>query len=77
MAAKVKKEKSSGSAKFAEGGHSNHMFGEQAAGEQKPGVTETAAKGGAPGAEFARGGSGKMFGYAGSQPAQAGITSAR
>lgn len=61
---------------FAKGGNTP-MFGEQAAGEQKPGVTEHDVGGGAPGAEFASGGKGKMFGYNPSQPARAGITSAR
>jgi hypothetical protein len=64
-------------AKFAEGGHSNHMFGPQSAGSQKPGETEHDVNGGAPGAKFAEGGKGKMFGYAPSMPQQAGITSAR
>jgi hypothetical protein len=75
MAAKVTKETTK-SAKFAEGGKT-HMFGEQAAGEQKPGVTEHDAEGGAPGDKFACGGKGKMFGYSPSAPARAGITSAR
>jgi hypothetical protein len=61
---------------FAQGGDT-HMFGEQAAGEQKPATTAHDVKGGAPGAEFAKGGSTKMFGYEGSKPAQSGITSAR
>ncbi len=62
---------------FAEGGHSNHMFGEQAAGDQKPGETSHDISGGAPGDKFAKGGSTKMFGYQGSVPARDGITSAR
>lgn len=62
-------------AKFAEGSHSNHMFGEQAAGEQKPGETSHEVAGGAPGAKFASGGSTKMFGYRPSIPATAGMTS--
>lgn len=63
---------------FAEGGHSNHMFGEQNADEQKPAGTahDTSPETG-PGDKFAVGGSTKMFGYAGSQPARSGITSAR
>jgi hypothetical protein len=61
---------------FAKGGNTP-MFGEQAAGSQKPGETSHDVGGGAPGAKFADGGKGKMFGYAGSQPARAGITSAR
>jgi hypothetical protein len=75
MAAKFTKETTK-SAKFAEGGNS-HMFGKQAAGPQTPGVTDTEAKGGAPGAKFAAGGSRKMYGYSPSLPARAGITGAR
>jgi hypothetical protein len=73
--AKTKVE-SAKNATFAEGGNT-HMFGPQAAGEQKPAETSHDVKGGAPGAKFAAGGSSKMFGYAGSQTARAGITSAR
>lgn len=72
MAAKVTKETTK-NAEFAKGG-TTHMFGQQHAGEQKPG--ETATDSGSDG-KFASGGSGKMFGYAGSQPARAGITGAR
>ena len=61
---------------FAKGGNTP-MFGKQAAGEQRPGVTEHDAEGGAPGDKYACGGKTKMFGYSGSQPAQAGKTSAR
>jgi hypothetical protein len=61
---------------FAKGGHSNHMFGEQAAGEQTPAETGK-TQDSAPGEKFAKGGSGKMFGYQGSLPARSGITSAR
>lgn len=61
---------------FAEGGDTK-MFGEQAAGEQKPGGTAHNAEGGAPGAKFAEGGKTKMFGYQGALPARDGITSAR
>jgi hypothetical protein len=70
-------------AKFAEGGNTP-MFGHgdrtttapsDAAGSQKPGVTEHDSAGN--GGKFAKGGSGKMFGYAASEPAKAGITSAR
>jgi hypothetical protein len=75
MAAKFTKETTK-SAKFAEGGN-GHMFGKQAAGVQKPGVTETDPKGGAPGAKFAVGGSGKMYGYSPSLSQRSGITSAR
>lgn len=77
LGTKVKKEKSEHNQDFAVGGHSNHMFGEQAAGSQKPGTTAHDAKGGAPGADFAKGGSGKMFGFEGSKDATAGMTSAR
>lgn len=72
MAAKVTKETVKNT-EFAKGG-STHMFGQQHAGEQKPG--ETATDAGSDG-KFASGGSGKMFGYTGSQPARSGITSAR
>ena len=61
---------------FAKGGKTK-MFGEQAAGEQKPGETEHDVSGGAPGDKFAKGGSTKMFGYTGSLPAESGKTSAR
>lgn len=70
-------------AEFAKGGNTP-MFGHgdrtttapsDAAGSQKPGVTEHDPKG--EGGKFAAGGSGKMFGYQGAVPAQAGITSAR
>lgn len=60
---------------FAEGGDTP-MFGEQAAGPDKPGNTGTdQAK--APGAKYAEGGKGKMFGFHGAEPAKSGITSAR
>lgn len=71
------------SADFAKGGDTP-MFGHgdrtttapsDAAGEQKPGVTEHDPEG--SGGKFAAGGSNKMFGYAGAQPARGGITSAR
>lgn len=71
------------SADFAKGGKT-HMFGtgdhtttasSDAAGSQAPGVTEHDPKG--DGGKFAKGGSGKMFGYAGAESAQAGKTSAR
>jgi hypothetical protein len=74
MAAFLKKNEKS--ADFAEGGDTP-MFGEQAAGSQKPGETQHDVSGGAPGSKFAAGGSHKMFGYAGSETAQAGKTSAR
>lgn len=71
------------SADFAKGGNTP-MFGHgdrtttapsDAAGPQTSGVTEHDPKG--EGGKFASGGSGKMFGYSGSLPARAGITSAR
>lgn len=61
---------------FAKGGHSNHMFGEQAAGEQTPAETGK-TQDSAPGDKFASGGKSKMFGYQGSVAARSGITSAR
>lgn len=71
------KKETAKNADFAEGGHSNHMFGEQAAGPQDEAVTSHEVGGGAPGAKFAAGGKGKMFGFQGSVDAKAGITSAR
>ncbi len=61
---------------FAKGGNTP-MFGQQAAGAQKPAETAHDVAGGAPGAKFAAGGSNKMFGYNPSVSAKAGITSAR
>lgn len=70
-------------AAFAKGGDTP-MFGKgdrtvtapsDAAGSQASGVTEHDPEG--SGGKFAKGGSGKMFGYAGSESAKAGITSAR
>jgi hypothetical protein len=61
---------------FAKGGDTP-MFGEQDSNAQKPGGTAHDTKGTAPGPKFADGGTTKMFGYAASQPATAGITSAR
>jgi len=75
--------KTSHNAAFAKGGNTP-MFGKgdrtttapsDAAGEQEAGCTAHDTNG--SGGKFAQGGSGKMFGYAGSQPAQAGKTSAR
>ena len=67
---------------FAKGGNTP-MFGhgpkgpsKLAAGEQAPGGTAHDNSGGA-GDKYACGGSTKMFGFTGSQPAQAGKTSAR
>lgn len=62
-------------ADFAKGGKT-HMFGKQEAGDMPEGTTDKGDDRG-PGEKFASGGSGKMFGYAGSEPAKAGITSAR
>ena len=61
---------------FAKGG-TTPMFGEQAAGDQKAATTAHDVGGGAPGAKFAEGGKGKMFGFSGALPARDGITSAR
>ncbi len=69
-----RKEKSH-NVEFAKGGNTK-MFGEQAAGSQKPGETSHDVGGGTPGAKFAAGGKGKMFGFKGSEPAKSGITSA-
>lgn len=60
---------------FAEGGDT-HMFGQQAAGPDKPGNTGK-DQSGAPGAKFASGGKGKMFGFNPAVPATAGQTGAR
>lgn len=74
MAAKFKKETSTNQT-FAKGG-TTPMFSEQQAESQTPGHTGDRGATG-KGAEFAKGGGGKMFGYAGSAPARSGITSAR
>lgn len=64
---------------FAKGGKT-HMFGEQEAGE-RTGADKSPSTGkpdsSGPGEKFAEGGKGKMFGFSGALPAQAGITSAR
>ena len=82
---KVAKVEKQHDVEFAKGGDTP-MFGEQAAGPQKGadgtgssthGGTAHDVTGGAPGPTFAKGGSGKMFGYAPSEVAKAGITSAR
>lgn len=71
-------------ADFAKGGNTP-MFGKgdrtvtapmEQAGHQEAGGTAHDNSGG-EGDKFAKGGSGKMFGYAGAAPARAGITSAR
>lgn len=81
MAAFMKKTEKS--ADFAKGGNTP-MFGQgdrtvtassDAAGSQDAGTTAHDTDG--SGGKFAKGGSGKMFGYAGAEPAKAGITSAR
>lgn len=66
-------------ASFAEGGDA-HMFGEQEAGsrtgdDKSPSTGKPDSSG--PGQKFAEGGKGKMFGFAGSLPATAGISAAR
>lgn len=70
-------------ADFAKGGDTP-MFGKgdhtvtapsDAAGTAKPGETYKDPEN--SGSKFAAGGSGKMFGYQGSEPAKGGITSAR
>ena len=64
---------------FAKGGKT-HMFGEQQAGSRKAGDKSPSTgkpDDAGPGEKFAKGGSTKMFGFAGSQPAEAGKTSAR
>ena len=74
MAAKTKQE-SEHNVTFAEGGDT-HMFGEQAAGPDKPGNTGKDPTS-APGPKYAKGGTTKMFGFAGAQEAKAGQTGAR
>jgi hypothetical protein len=74
MAAKTKQE-TEHDVTFAEGGDT-HMFGQQAAGPDKPGNTGKDPTS-APGAKFAKGGSTKMFGYSPAQEAKAGQTGAR
>jgi len=71
-AKKVDRNETTHNVKFAEGGDT-HMFGEQSAGEQKPGGTAH-TESAAPGADFASGGKGKMFGFRASTPAEAGCT---
>jgi hypothetical protein len=60
---------------FAEGGD-GHMFGQQAAGPDKPGNTGKDPTG-APGPKFAAGGKTKMFEFHPAVPATAGQTGAR
>ena len=75
MSVDTQKKEKQHNVEFAKGGNT-HMFGAQKVGAQKSGVTETDAGAGS-GEKFASGGKGKMFGFAGSQPAEAGKTSAR
>ena len=80
-AGSVKRNEKTHDVEFAKGGNT-HMFGEQAAGEQKPatkssGGTAHDVSGGAPGAKYAEGGKTKMFSFTGALPARDGITSAR
>jgi hypothetical protein len=72
--AKMTKEKSEHDVTFAKGGNTK-MFPQQYAAEQEEGETghDTSGSGG----KFATGGSGKMFGFTGSQPAKSGQTGAR
>ena len=60
---------------FAKGG-TTPMFGEQEAGDQRPGFAEKPDQRG-PGSKFAEGGKNKMFGFAGALPATAGISAPR
>jgi hypothetical protein len=70
---------------FAKGGNTP-MFGKgdrtvtaplEQAGHKDAGTTDQGSHDGGTGDKFAKGGTNKMFGYAGSQPAEAGKTSAR
>lgn len=74
-ASSVSRNETTHNVEFAKGGNTP-MFSEQQAETQKPGQTADPGATG-KGAQFAAGGSGKMFGFAGSEPAKAGITSAR
>jgi len=69
------KQESMHNVEFAEGGD-GHMFGQQAAGPDKPGNTGK-DQSGAPGPKFAAGGNTKMFDFHPSVPATAGQTGAR
>jgi hypothetical protein len=75
MASNPKARENSHNVTFAEGGD-GHMFGQQAAGPDKPGNTGKDTSG-APGPKYASGGSGKMFGFSPSQAAKSGQTGAR
>jgi hypothetical protein len=79
MRSTVDKNETTHDVDFAKGGDTP-MFGEQEAGsrtsaDKSPSTGKPDSSG--PGEKFAEGGTNKMFGYAGSQPATAGITSAR
>jgi hypothetical protein len=73
--AKQKTEKSH-DVTFAKGG-TDHMFPQQAADRMDPGTTRDKTAKDNLGQKYAEGGKGKMFGFAGSQAAQSGKTSAR
>jgi hypothetical protein len=75
MVAPTKTKEAQHDVTFAEGGNTK-MFGEQAAGPDKPGNTGKDPTS-APGPKYAAGGSSKMYGYSPSVPARAGITGAR
>lgn len=74
MVAPTKTKETQRDVTFAKGGDT-HMFGPQKAGPQDDATTAHDTSG--DGGKFAKGGSGKMFGYTPSMPAQAGKTSAR
>jgi hypothetical protein len=71
----VSRNEKSHDVQFAKGGNTA-MFSEQQASPQTAAQTGKNGSTG-KGAEFAKGGSTKMHGFAGSQPARDGITSAR
>lgn len=66
------KEMSSKKVDFIKGGSSNHMFGQQHAGPQKPGTESHDTSG--DGGTFAKGGTGKMFSFRPSTPAKPGMS---
>lgn len=76
---RVSRNETTSNTEFAKGGN-KAMFGEQVAGA-RDGSDKSASTGkpdsSGPGEKFASGGSTKMHGFAGSQAARAGITSAR
>ena len=75
-AKKVDRNESSHDVEFAKGGDTP-MFGEQSAGEQSPKDGTAHTESAAPGADFATGGKGKMFGFRPSAPAMDGVTAPR